>query len=220
MDGNECKVFSFLELPYHVRHEIYTFVLDYPDLDPVFARIESQSSEDDEEHEKTRLPKCVLPTPHVPARLKTTPGILLCNRQTAWEAREAMYFKTFTLKRPPPYTKTLGKPMDITEFISEDTLKGVRRVELVMNLYGNPRAWAKTVETLLDVWSIENHLRKIDITLEQPKEMPPGHFWIERFARYAIQPLSMIQSFAKEAGIQLTGIPLSELCVKKENADL
>jgi hypothetical protein len=191
-NSSKREIFPFLELPYHIRHDIYNLVLDYPDLGPVFARIESQSSEDDDEHEKTRLPKCVQPTPHVPARLRTTPGILLCSRQTAWEGREAMRSKTLTLRRPPPYTATLARPMDVTEFISEGTLRGVRRVGLVMDLYGNPRLWAKTVETLLDVWSAGNHLRRIDVTLEQPEQLEPGCFWRDRSARYAVQPLSMV----------------------------
>lgn len=188
-----CQIFPFLKLPYHVRHDIYTLALDYPDLNPIFTQIKTQNSADEDDHESTRLPKCVLPTPHVPSRLKTTPGIMLCNRQTAWEAQEAMHSKTFTLKRPPPHTTTLGRPMDITEFISEETLKGIRRVDFVMNLYGNPRAWLKTMETLLDVWSVKTHLRRIDITLEQPCQLPPGQFWHDDFAGYAVRTLSMVR---------------------------
>ncbi|MBE3045474.1 hypothetical protein IMZ48_23595, partial [Candidatus Bathyarchaeota archaeon] len=176
------------------RRDIYTFALDYPDRDPIFARIKAQSDADEDEHEKAWLPQCVLPTPHVPAQLKTTPGIMLCNRQTASEAREAMQSKTFTLKRPPPSTKTLGRPMDITQFISEETLKGIRRVDFVMEL-GSPRPWLKTMETLLDVWSIETHLERIDITLEQPDYLPPGQFWETEFARDPIRMLSMVRIY-------------------------
>lgn len=188
-----CQTFPLLELPYHVRHDIFTFALDYPDLNPIFARIETQRTADEDAHESTKLPKCVMPTPHIPARLKTTPGILLCSRQTAWEAQQAMRSKTFTLRRPPPYTQTLGRPMDITEFISEDTLKGVRRVHFVMNLEADPRGWLKTMETLLDVWSVETHLRKIDIMLEQPHDLPDGQFWHGYSAGYAVRMLSMVR---------------------------
>ncbi|KAM0261325.1 hypothetical protein ACHAQJ_002356 [Trichoderma viride] len=215
----EHHFFPFLFLPYHIRHDIYILALEYPDLGPVFARIEYKRAVAEERHDRTRLPKCVFPTPHVPVRLKTTPGILLCNRQVAWEAREAMNFKVFTLRRPPPYTTTLGKPMDITEFISQDTLKNMRRVELVMNLYVDARGWSKTVEMLLDVWSSADHLRKIDVTLQQPEELQPGIFWDKRFSNDAIRMLSMIQCFAKEASIELTGTPLPALNVKKANED-
>lgn len=192
MDGSTPQTFPFLKLPYHLRHDIYTLALDYPDLNPVFARIECETEEDEEEHEKTKLPKCVLPTPHVPEGLKTTPGIMLCCKQTAWEAREAMNFKTFTLRRPPTYTTTLGRPMDITEFISEDTLKGMRRVNFVMNLYKYSTPWLKTVETLLDVWSIETHLRRIEITIKQPSQLRPGQFWHQSRTKHAIRTLSMV----------------------------
>ncbi|KAM0456870.1 hypothetical protein ACHAPV_007161 [Trichoderma viride] len=114
---------------------------------------------------------------------------------------------------------TLGRPMDITEFISQDTLKNMRRVELVMNLFDDARGWGKTVEILLDVWSSSNHLKKIEISLEQPEELSPGTMWHERSSRYVIKMLSMIQSFAREGGIELTGTPLPALNVKKANAD-
>ncbi|PNP39145.1 hypothetical protein TGAMA5MH_08997 [Trichoderma gamsii] len=130
-----------------------------------------------------------------------------------------MKFKVFTLQRPPPYTMTLGSPMDITEFISQDTLKNMRRVELVMNLFDDARGWGKTVEVLLDVWSSANYLKKLEINLEQPEELPPGTMWHERSSGYVIKILSMIQSFAREDGIELTGTPLPALNVKKANAD-
>ncbi|KAK1248188.1 hypothetical protein MKX08_006408 [Trichoderma sp. CBMAI-0020] len=188
--SQDCPISPFLLLPYHIRHEIYLFALEYPDLRPVFARMEYQFARGEATHDKSRLPKCILPTPHVPARLKVTPGIFLCNRQIASEAREAIKFKVFTLQRPPPYTMTLGRPMNITEFISQDTLKNMRRVGL-----------------------------RIDIGLEQPEELPPGEMWHERSSRCVIKMLSMIQSFAKEGGIELTGTPLPALNVKKANAD-
>lgn len=192
------QVFPFLALPYDVRRGIYMFALGYPDLDPIFTRMGAQCSAVEDEHERTRLPACALPTPHVPASLKTTPGIMLCNRQTAMEAREVMQSKTFTLKRPPPQTHTLARPMDITEFISEDTLKGVRRVHFIMDLAG-PRGWLKTMETLLDVWSVDTHLQRIDITLVQPDHLPLGQFWETGFGRYAVRMLSMVRIWLQQS---------------------
>lgn len=84
--------------------------------------------------------------------------------------------------------------MDITEFISQDTLKNMRRVELVMNLFDDARGWGKTVEILLDVWSSSNHLKKIEISLEQPEELSPGTMWYERSSRYVIKMLSMVRN--------------------------
>lgn len=194
MDSNPRKIFPFLQLPYHIRHCIYTLTLDYPDLRPVFARVETDMAKTEEEYTHTELPLCVMPVFRVPALLKTTPGIMLCNRQTAWESLETMRFKTFTLQRPPPSTAPLGRVMDITEFINEETLRDVRRMEFIMNLYSNPRAWLKTIETLLDVWSVENHLKSIRVTLEQPNELPPGQFWDRAFSRSAVRALSMVRN--------------------------
>ncbi|KEZ43491.1 hypothetical protein SAPIO_CDS4694 [Scedosporium apiospermum] len=217
MDSNTRQTFPFLELPYFIRHDIYILALDYPDLDPIFARIQKQNYAGDYEHTETKkLPISVRPTPHVPAELKTTPGIMLCSRQTAWEAQQVWRYKTFTLKRPPAGTATLARPMDITEFISEDMLKRMRQVHFIMNLWGNPRAWLKTVEMLLDIWSVETHLKRIDITLEQPHQLPPGEFWPRDSRRYVAYMLSMIRSFAEVAGIELIGTPpLPELPVQK-----
>ncbi|KAH8675521.1 hypothetical protein BX600DRAFT_494013 [Xylariales sp. PMI_506] len=220
--SRSLQIFPFLALPYEIRREIYNLVLDYPDFDTLFAHLESKHAADEEEHCKTRLPICALPAPHVPARLMTTQSILLCNRQITYEARETMNLKVFTLRRPPSRTATLARPMDITEFISEGTLKNMRRVEFVMDLYGDPRAWSKTIETLLDVWSSQNCLRKINMTLEQPNQLPPGTFWNQRYPGEATRLLSMltcsqVQNFAREAGIQLIGTPLPALRVKKRN---
>lgn len=84
--------------------------------------------------------------------------------------------------------------MDITEFISQDTLKNMRRVELVMNLFDDARGWGKTVEILLDVWSSANYLKKMEIRLEQPEELPPGTMWHERCSGYVIKVLSMVRT--------------------------
>ena len=54
---------------------------------------------------------------------------------------------------------------------------------------GSPRAWLKTMEMLLDVWSVENHLERISITLEQSRYLPPGQLW-ERGD--AVRMLSMV----------------------------
>ena len=68
------QTFPFLSLPYDVRRDVYTFALDYPDLDAVFARIKARNAAEENKHHKTKLPVCVLPKPHVPEQLKVTPG--------------------------------------------------------------------------------------------------------------------------------------------------
>ncbi|KAK9423964.1 hypothetical protein SUNI508_13898 [Seiridium unicorne] len=219
---NSClpdgHIFPFLELPYHIRHDIYLLTVDYPDLSPVFAYVESQQAEIERQHYASKLPLSVLPKPQVPARFMTTPGLLLANRQIAWEAQEAMCFKTFKLRQPPPRTDTLARSMDITDFISEGTLQTIRRVELVMDLTSQGD-WSKTVELLLDVWAVRNHLRSIDVTLKQPASTQEGEFWHGGSSRRVVRMLSMLQSFATEAGTQLTGSPLPAPNVMRDPVD-
>lgn len=81
--------------------------------------------------------------------------------------------------------------MDITEFISEDTLKGIRRVHFIID-FDCPSSWFRTMEVLLDVWSVETHLRRIEITVKQPHQMPPDQFWNQDSAYDAFRALSLV----------------------------
>jgi hypothetical protein len=129
MHGSSPSRFEFLALPDLVRREIYTLVLDYPDLGPVFRRMEAVFPDvlwpADVDY-GIDAPMATVKAPHVPATVETTPGILLCSRQITVEALEALKFKTLTLRKTPPVAIPLGRPMDITEFISEGVLRKAR----------------------------------------------------------------------------------------------
>lgn len=116
----------------------------------------------------SREPRCTFPSLHA-GRL-TAPTVLLLNRQIRSEALPVLHAKTLTLHEPPPHTPTTGKTMDITEFISEETLQSVQRVVLRMDLIRE--SWGKTVDTLLDVWCIKNNLEEVlvDITAAYTEE--------------------------------------------------
>ncbi len=154
---------SFLSLPYRLRHEIYTYAIDWPDLRVPFTRLARECQRVEANWESRREPKCTIPSPRVAAR--TTPTLLLLNRQITAEALPVLRAKTLVLETLPPYTPFLGRPMDITDFIGEATLQRVRRVLLKMDLVMDARGWAKTVETLLDVWCVKNSLVEVVVNV-------------------------------------------------------
>ena len=162
-DISDSRAFSFLSLPYAIRMKIYSWALDWPDLRKTFARLSRECERAGDEMAASRDPKCTFPILQV-GRL-TTPTVLLLNRQISSEALPVLHAKTLVLDMPPPSSPCIGRPMDITEFISEETLQCVRRVVLKMDLK-NTQSWGKTVETLLDVWCVKNSLEEVmvDIT--------------------------------------------------------
>jgi len=68
--------------------------------------------------------------------------------------------------------------MDVTEFVSENTLQNLRFVVLEMDLNynpqffsGNAKCWLQTIETLLDVWYIQNSLERLEV---RARYVPPN----------------------------------------------
>lgn len=156
----------FLALPLELRNSIYEYVLDWPDLCHSYRRTQFDEILYEPEISKAS-PLCVVPIPLVGEM--RTPSLLLVNHQVTSEALVILHRKPLVLSETPPHVPQLAKPMDITEFISETTLQLVPRVVLQMDLSYNgglpdrARAWLKTVETLLDVWCIENSLELLEV---------------------------------------------------------
>lgn len=152
----------FLSLPYELRDKIYHMSLDWPDLPLIFARLSRECKTTGDEINASRDPTCAFP------RLRfgtlTAPTVLLLNKQIRSEALPILLAKTLIIPGSPPSNPTTGQPIDITEIISEETLQSVRRVVLRMNL--EMGAIRRTVDTLLDVWSVKNSLEElvVDIT--------------------------------------------------------
>jgi len=163
-DTADSHILPFLSLPYEVRREIYHWALDWPDVRPSFARLSRECKNARKEMEASPDPKCTFPILHV-GRL-TTPTMLLLNRQITYEALLVLQTKPLILHEAPPFTPCTGRPMDITEFIGEETLQRVRRVVLKMDLEIGAASWGRTIDTLLDVWCVKNNLEEIlvDIT--------------------------------------------------------
>ncbi|KAI1076693.1 hypothetical protein F5B20DRAFT_555193 [Whalleya microplaca] len=197
--------FPFLLLPYHIRDDIYSLVLEYPDLGPVFESFEAGLHKTAQQQENTRQPKCTFPAPRAPAGTMRTPALLLVNRQITAEAVKALRDKPFVLTRYAPYSAMLAQPMDITEFVSECTLKLMQHVVLRMDLFGDARAWCKTVETLLDIWTAGNCLKRIEVWVHGRTVEGVLVQWERGFAKWALRALSKIRNFAEAEHISLTG---------------
>ncbi|OJD10377.1 hypothetical protein ACJ73_09819 [Blastomyces percursus] len=59
----------------------------------------------------------------------------------------------------------LGRPVDITMFISEGALQRARRVVLKIDIANLASRWARTVDTLLDVWWVDNCREKLGVVV-------------------------------------------------------
>jgi hypothetical protein len=169
--------FPFLELSPELRCAIYEYATDWPHLTETFNQVQpfqALPELSETEIDSKRPPLCTFPKPHFNST--STPSILLLNRKTSSEAHEVLYTKPFILSSPPPYIPQLAKPMDITEFVSENTLQNLRFVVLEMDLNynpqfaGNAKCWLKTVETLLDVWCVRNRLERLEM---RARYVPP-----------------------------------------------
>lgn len=155
---------NILELPFEIRCQIYTYVLDWPDLNASFRIANSQCKKLASLCSSSRdPPTCSISKPWV-ERL-TVPNIPLLNRQITAEAQKFLYQKPLVLDSPPPFSAQLGKPMDITDFISESPLQRARFVILEMDLENHD--WLKTVDTLVDVWCVNNQSKSLTVRVER-----------------------------------------------------
>ncbi|KLJ13717.1 hypothetical protein EMPG_09384 [Blastomyces silverae] len=166
---------SFLDLPPEIRHEIYKLALRWPNLRAPFARLRRECEQDEAAwFAPSSLSMglgnmcnhaCALPSPSIPESHYTTPTIFLLNRQITYEALPVLHAQELVIDEPPPYSMALGRPVDITMFISEGALQRVRRVVLKIDVANLASRWARTVDTLLDVWWVDNCLEKLRVVV-------------------------------------------------------
>ena len=185
-------VFRFLVLPYHIRDNIYSLILRYPDVRPAFDRFERSLHEVEEQEVKAGQPKCVLPVPRTSPGFMQTPALLLVNRQIAAEAVLALRDTPLVLSRYAPYARTLARPMDITEFVGEETLRKLKYVVLRVDLFGDARAWCKTAEMLLDTWTTANCLKSVTVWAREMTVDGVVVHWDRDFEMWAVRTLSKV----------------------------
>ncbi|OJD19783.1 hypothetical protein AJ78_00283 [Emergomyces pasteurianus Ep9510] len=161
---------SFLDLPPEIRHEIYTLALSWPNLRVPFTRLRHECEQDEAawfRQGSIYNHSCALPPPYIPEPDYMTPTIFLLNRQITHEALPVLHTQELVIDEPPPYSIALGRPVDITMFISEGALQRARRVVLKIDIANLASRWARTVDTLLDVWRVNNCLEELRIVVAE-----------------------------------------------------
>jgi hypothetical protein len=138
---------SFLSLPPEIRLLIYPHLLNPSTYAASYDRINRLTTQAyDEAHSKhslTKIPCATLPRLHV---TRSTPSILLVNRQITREALPTLYRTELVLKGTPS-TYFVFRQMDIAEFICETLLQKMRFVVLEL---AHPEKLF--VLALLDIW--------------------------------------------------------------------
>ncbi|OAX78926.1 hypothetical protein ACJ72_06762 [Emergomyces africanus] len=175
-DTKHRRPVSFLDLPPEIRHEIYALALSWPNLRVPFTRLRHECELVEAAWFRPSPSfsmglgsscnhSCALPLPYIPESEYTTPTIFLLNRQITYEALPVLHAQELVIDEPPPYSMALGRPVDITMFISEGALQRARRVVLKIDVANLASRWARTVDTLLDVWQVDNCLEELRIVV-------------------------------------------------------
>jgi hypothetical protein len=183
MDSTLGKPMSpLLALPPEVRNCIYDAALGWPDLSNLAKAVLSQPGATIDQA-RSEQPLCTIPIPHC---CRSTPSLLLLNRQITSEALEVLYRKALVLDSTPPFLQQLARPIDITQFISESTLQNLRFVVLKMDLDQrlsgavSARGLLKTIEMLLDIWLVKNNLEQVHVQVQYtPREKDASPTFVE-----------------------------------------
>ncbi|KAL4940167.1 hypothetical protein BDV06DRAFT_24686 [Aspergillus oleicola] len=147
---------SFLSLPPEIRLQIYTLLLDPNTYITSYKTISSLTNEAIDANSKTQTPSVILPRFHV---TRSTPSILLLNKQITSEALPVLYSTPLTLMGPPS-TYFVLRQMDIAEFICETLLQRLRLV--VLRLEHPEKLF---VLSLLDIWGRSCKLERLVVHL-------------------------------------------------------
>ena len=152
--GSFARMISFLDLPTEVRLIIYHHSLNPSEYVSAYAKITDQEPP----YGPNDGPSCSFPRPYVE---RSTPSILLVNRQITSEALEVLYRKPLHLYGTPGAWFAM-RQVDITEFISEELLQRVHHAILHL-----PHPEKNFVLTVLNIWGERNQLQRLDV--EWPK---------------------------------------------------
>ncbi|KAE8140897.1 hypothetical protein BDV38DRAFT_279873 [Aspergillus pseudotamarii] len=148
---------SFLDLPVEIRRMIYPYCMDPNEYKRGYDKIERHSKTLAEERISEGTvsdPDCLKPRIYI---TRTTPAVLLLNKQITAEALEILYKIPVEL-RGTPGTHFTMRQMGIAEFICEQLLQRIQYATLRLN-----RPHKSFVLTLLDIWGADNRLKRLDV---------------------------------------------------------
>ena len=149
--------FSFLSLPAELRNKIYSYAVDWSDA--------SKLQEKESLGKRTAEEWAALEASTDFASKKSTPTGLLINRQIYAEAIVMLHRKFLVLKASP-------LKINITNFITEATLRTVRNLEILIDeTYKS--CWGDSMElrsSLSKIFGSGNQLRAVIIRIKCPGE--------------------------------------------------
>lgn len=160
-------VSPLLALPDEIRNKIYDYLLEPPDLKPLFDMHVRTWRKMDNLWTHSLRPSVCFFRPRVEALV--TPAILLLNRQINVEAVSILRSKPLVINSPAPHCAQLGRDLWITEFISKATLRKLNHVVLEIDL--SLHSWLDTISTLFDVWDSENNLKSLHVRIKWMKDL-------------------------------------------------
>ncbi|KAE8391201.1 hypothetical protein BDV23DRAFT_182723 [Aspergillus alliaceus] len=145
---------SFLDLPPEIRRMIYLHCMNPNEYKSAYDIYRHNHIEEGNTEYMKRGPLCIEPRIYI---TRTTPSILLLNKQITAEALEVLYRIPVDLYGTPGSHCSM-RQMDIAEFICEQFLQ---RIQYAALLLGNPHK--NFVLQLLDIWGADNRLKRLDV---------------------------------------------------------
>ncbi|KAK4228812.1 hypothetical protein QBC38DRAFT_453808 [Podospora fimiseda] len=122
---------AFLSLPAEIRNEIYSYLTQYPTCQELYSKYNKKIDQyytDIRRGKKTSFPE------YVKEKELKTPTVLLICKGITEECMPMLKSQRFVVDMIPPWRPGEGRPMKLTEFVSEKTLEGLRRVEVYVQL--------------------------------------------------------------------------------------
>lgn len=161
--------FNFLALPPEIRLQIYPYLFNPSKYRSSYKRITRLTSEAEEEaksHCDDNVQRRFIPDVSLPRIYldRSTPSILLVNRQITSEALPVLYGTTLTVSSTPTTYLAMWQ-MDLAEFICETLLQ---RMQFVVLKLAAPEKYF--VFELLEIWGVRNELRRLVLLV--PVERP------------------------------------------------
>ncbi|KAE8378276.1 hypothetical protein BDV26DRAFT_292373 [Aspergillus bertholletiae] len=163
---------SFLDLPVEIRRMIYPYCMDpneYKKGYDIIKRSCNILAEERDGQSSASSPDCLQPRIYI---TRTTPTILLLNRQITAEALEILYKIPLELHGTPSTHFTM-RQMDIAEFICEQLLQRIQYATLWLN-----QPHKNFVLILLDIWGADNRLKRLDVFFPKGVDRTARHWTI------------------------------------------
>lgn len=175
---------ALLSLPREIRDLIFSYCAVYPHLSVLLSDHLERARQSFRTHFGTEIQEAQLeellpwssfeqPEP-LPMQ---TPGIFLVNRQVSAEALALLHSNTLLLDVSVPVSNSRDiRPVFVTDFIGEGTLKSVRHCHLELNFTATASAsgWYRMTHHLVNIWAVKTSIRSLTVNIETHALAPPS----------------------------------------------